>query len=275
MSPEDLVAEGERLEAAGDIAGAERQYRQADEAGSAEGAACLGVLLFERGDLAGARAALVRSDERGSALGSFRLGFLLEHLREYPVAEQAYQRAVTRGDPNAADNLAGMGRYRRTRDKRDPEALLKAGVAHAAAGDTEPAVSAYYATIDTAHPDHAANAWFNLGALHQQNGDIGPALAAYRTVMASGHPEFGPRAAVNVGFVLFNARNDVAGAKEAFQVAIASGHPVQAPLARNNLAAMNAIQAAGDTLDVTDDTVNVADGRGPGRLKFRFWRPRR
>nr|MDT0657386.1 tetratricopeptide repeat protein [Micromonospora sp. DSM 115978] len=275
MTADKLVRKGERLEAAGDLAGAERLYRQADEAGSAQGAACLGVLLFERGDVGGARDALARSDERGSGLGSFRLGFLLEHLREYAAAEQAYHRAVARGNEDAADNLAAMARFRRTRDQRDPMALLKAGVAYAAAGDTEQAVSAYYATIDTAHPDHAANAWFNLGALHQQSGDIGPALAAYRTVMAAGHPEFGPRAAVNVGFVLFNARNDVAGAREAFQVAIASGHPVQAPLARRNLAAMTAIQSSGDTLDVADDTVNVADGRGPGRLKFRFWRPRR
>ncbi len=271
---DDLVARGVARERAGDLEGAERLYRQADAAGSGEAAACLGVLLFERGDISGAREVLTRSDEHGSALGAFRLGFLLEHVREYEAAAQAYRRAVARGDPHAAGNLASLASFRKTRDRRDPEALLKIGAQAAARGDTAGAERAYYATIDTDHPDHAANAWFNLGALHQQYGDAGAALAAYRTTIALGHPEFGPRAAVNLGYVLFNALGDAAGAQEAFTLAIRSGHPVQAPLAQRNLAAMRVVQAAGDGLEPVDDDVNVADGRGPGRLKFRRWRPR-
>lgn len=271
---DDLLARGERAERDGDLAGAERLYRQADEVGSAEGAACLGVLLFERGDVDGAREVLTRSDERGSGLGSFRLGFLLTHVREYDAAARAYRRAVARGNTNAAGNLAGLARFRESRDDRDPAALLAAGARFAAAGDAVRAERAYYATIDTAHPDHAANAWFNLGALHQQHGDVGAALAAYRTVIALGHGEFGPRALVNVGFVLFNHRGDAVGAEEAFRAAIASHHPVQAPLARRNLEAMRAVLAASGMLEPEDDDVNLADGRGPGRLKYRFWRRR-
>jgi len=274
MAGDDLVARGEERERAGDLAGAELLYRRADEAGSAEGAACLGVLLFERGDVAGSREALTRSDARGSALGSFRLGFLLADQGEYDAAEHAYRRAVARGNRDAVGNLAHLERLRRTRDERDPQALLEAGVRFAAAGDVDRAERAYYATIETAHPDHAANAWFNLGALHQHHGDVEAALAAYGTVLALGHPEFGPRAAVNVGFVLFNARGDAVGAEMAFQAAIETGHPVQAPLARRNLEAMRAVQAAGPTLEPVDDDVNVADGRGPGRLKWRVWRRR-
>lgn len=275
MAGDDLVARGEECERSGDLAGAERLYRQADEAGSAEGAACLGVLLFERGDIAGAREVLTRSDERGSALGAFRLGFLLAHEREYDAAEHAYRRAGARGNRSAAGNLASLAGFRQTRDERDPEALLKIGARFAAAGDIVRAERAYYATIDTAHSDHAANAWFNLGALHQEREDYGAALAAYRTVIALGHPEFGPRAMVNVGFVLFNHQDDPAGAVEAFQAAIATEHPVQAPLAAQNLAAMRAVQTAGGTVEsVDDDDVNVANGRGPGHLKWRFWLPR-
>ncbi len=93
-------------------------------------------------------------------------------------------------------------------------------------------------------------------------------------MIALGHPEFGPRAMVNVGFVLFNHQDDPAGAEEAFRAAIASDHPVQAPLALQNLVAMRAVQTAGGTVESVDDDVNVADGRGPGRLKWRFWLPR-
>jgi tetratricopeptide (TPR) repeat protein len=196
---DDLLARGERAERDGDLAEAERLYRQADEAGSAEGAACLGVLLFERGDVDGAHEVLTRSDERGSGLGSFRLGFLLQHVRKYDAAERAYRRAVERGNANAAGNLASLARFRESRDDRDPAALLDAGARFAAAGDAVRAERAYYATIDTAHPDHAPNAWFNLGALHQQHGDVGAALAAYRTIIALGHDEFGPRALVTSG----------------------------------------------------------------------------
>jgi tetratricopeptide (TPR) repeat protein len=269
----DLVAAGAQRERAGDLAGAERLYRQADAAGSAEAPAHLGVLLFERGDIADARECLTRSDERGSALGAFRLGFLLAHVRQYEAAEQAYRRADERGHEWAAGNLAGLARFRELQDERDPEALLRAGAECAAGGDTSAAVRAYYATIDTGHADHASNAWFNLGALHQQNDDIGAAIAAYRTTMALGHPEFAPKAAVNLGFVLFNALGDVAGAKEAFDVAFASGHPVQAPLAARNMAAMQSVLAA-DDVEPIDDDVNVADGRGPGRFKYRTWRRR-
>lgn len=71
--------------------------------------------------------------------------------------------------------------------------------------------------------------------------------------------------------MLFTELGDVAGARTAFAAAIASGHPVQARLAAGNLAAMEQIAAA-DHLEPVDDGVNVADGRGPGRLKFRIWR---
>ena len=149
----------------------------------------------------------------------------------------------------------------------------RVGAAHAAAGNVTAAEEAYNTAIDVGHPDHAANAWFNLGALHQHHGDNGAAVRAYRTAMALQHPEFSPKAAVNLGFVLFNGLGDVAGARAAFEAAVASGHPVQAPLAARSLVAM--LQVVGtEDLEVIDDDVNVADGRGPGGFKLRHWRTR-
>jgi tetratricopeptide (TPR) repeat protein len=269
----ESVRAGLAREEAGDIAAAERLFRQADAAGDADAGAHLGVLLFERGDIAGARECLTRSDGRGSALGAFRLGFLLAYVREYTAAEQAYRRAMQRGNELAAGNLANLARYREFRDRRDPEALLRAGAAHAAAGNVAAAEEAYASAIDVGHPDHTANAWFNLGALHQHHGDHGAAVRAYRTAMALRHPEFSPKAAVNLGFVLFNALGDVAGARAAFEAAAASDHPVQASLAVRNLVAMYQVDGMAD-LEVIDDDVNVADGRGPGGFKFRYWRSR-
>ncbi len=158
-------------------------------------------------------------------------------------------------------------------DERDPFAWLQAGAEAAARDDRVGAERAYRAAIDGGHPDHTANAWFNLGTLHQRHGDAAAAVSAYRTAMALRHPEFTPKAAVNLGFVLFNHLGDAAGARAAFEAAVASGHPVQAPLAAANLAVMRQVEAAPD-LEPFDDDVNVADGRGPGGFKYRFWRPR-
>jgi tetratricopeptide (TPR) repeat protein len=106
--PEALVRRGEQLGRRGDRAGAEAAYRRADAAGSAEGAANHGMLLYERGAVAASRAALQRADERGSAMGTFRLGFLLEEQGEEAEAEALYRRAVERGNTHAMNNLAVM-----------------------------------------------------------------------------------------------------------------------------------------------------------------------
>jgi tetratricopeptide (TPR) repeat protein len=135
----------------------------------------------------------------------------------------------------------------------DPIALLRAGAAAAARDERTTAERAYHAAA-AGHPEHAANAWFNLGTLYQRHGDVPAAVAAYRYTMTLGHPQFAPKAAVNLGFVLFTELGDLPGARAAFAAAIASGHPVQAPLAASNLAAMDQV-AADDRLTPTDDDV--------------------
>jgi Flp pilus assembly protein TadD len=93
---------------AGDIRGtesAERTYRRADEAGRADGAFNLGVLLHQRDDLAGARAAYERAERRGDPDAAFNLGVLLYESGDLDGAEAAWRRCVARGHPRAAENL--------------------------------------------------------------------------------------------------------------------------------------------------------------------------
>lgn len=121
---------------------------------------------------------------------------------------------------------------------------------------------------------HTPHALFNLGTLHQQRGDTAAAVDDYRRAIASGHQEYAAKAAVNLGFVLFDQAGDIEGAREAFRAAIATGHPEQAPLAARNLEALQAVvqqTAAGERLDVTDDSTDVSVGRGKGQLHHRLW----
>ncbi|SEG85875.1 Serine/threonine protein kinase [Thermomonospora echinospora] len=105
---EQAVRDGQDLERAGDLRGAEAAYRRADELGSGDGASDLGVLLYERHDVAGAEVALRRADRRGNAMGTFRLGVLLQDRGDLTEAETAYRRAARRGSCLAAYNLGLM-----------------------------------------------------------------------------------------------------------------------------------------------------------------------
>ena len=133
---EAWVRRGEQLERQSNQSGAEEAYRQADAAGSAEGAANLGMLLYERGAVDESRAALTRADERGSATGTFRLGFLQDEQGAAADAEAIYRRAVERGDCHAANNLAVMlsrrgdwsgarEMYQRLAQSSDPQSAAK------------------------------------------------------------------------------------------------------------------------------------------------------
>ncbi|HEV2728088.1 MAG TPA: tetratricopeptide repeat protein, partial [Solirubrobacterales bacterium] len=124
------------LQDSGDWAQARREYRQADELGSADGAYRLGLLLYEqgligpavdalnraedRGHPEAARAVMARAadpqisgseedvrqgDEAGRGVSSFELGIILSERGDMDGAEAAYRRAVDRGHVAAATNL--------------------------------------------------------------------------------------------------------------------------------------------------------------------------
>jgi virulence factor Mce-like protein len=88
---------GDRLAANGDLAGAERAYREADESGHAAAAAKLGLLLESGGRREDAQAAYARADQRGSGFGAFKLGVLLAGADDWEQAKAAWARADQRG----------------------------------------------------------------------------------------------------------------------------------------------------------------------------------
>ena len=102
----EALRDGRNLEAQGLLGEAEQRYAQADRLGSGEGAAQLGVLLYERREVDDAEAVLRRADERRHPVGTFRLGFLLQDTGRIDEAILAYRRAIALGDVLAMNNLA-------------------------------------------------------------------------------------------------------------------------------------------------------------------------
>jgi TPR repeat protein len=89
---------GNRLAQQGDLAGAEKAYRRADELGHPTAAALAGLFSEGRGETAEAQDAYRRADERGDGLGAFRLGLLLAHNGDWDTANEAWRRADERGE---------------------------------------------------------------------------------------------------------------------------------------------------------------------------------
>ena len=139
---------GLRLERSDNLPAAEAAYRRADEAGHPAAACNLGVLLEGRGEHGDAEAAYRRAanrgmqrriqsrpsagraqrprgrerayqhaDRLGHAAAPGNLGVLLAEQGRADAAEAAFQRAIERGDPNAADNLRRCERRRRCRQR--------------------------------------------------------------------------------------------------------------------------------------------------------------
>src|SRR6201996_1386526 len=91
------VERGDQLAAAGDLAGAEAAYREADEAGEAQGSTKLGLILESLGRRDEALEAYARADERGDGRGAFRRGMLLSRQDRWDEAQAAWARAEDRG----------------------------------------------------------------------------------------------------------------------------------------------------------------------------------
>ena len=89
--------EGQQLAKRGDLAGAERAYRLADERGHPTGAAYAGVFDEAHGHADAAERAYRRADERGDGFGAFRLGLLLSRTADWDGAREAWSRAEERG----------------------------------------------------------------------------------------------------------------------------------------------------------------------------------
>jgi hypothetical protein len=171
----------------GDLVGAEKAYRQAEEEGHPSAASNVGVLLEHRGDMVGAEAAYRRADERGDATGAFNLGSLLAERNDLVGAETAYRRADKRGDAAAAFTLATLMERR---------------------NDLFGAEAAYRRADERGHTSAPAR----LGMLLEQRGDMSGAEAAYLRADAGGDPT----GSFKLGMML-EGRQDHAGAEAAYR----------------------------------------------------------
>ena len=231
---------GARLLEHGDMAGAERAYRAADERGDPIGASNLGVLLENRGDLAGAEAAYRRADARGSADGAFNLAAMLLERGDADEAIDAYRRADAGGDARAAATLglllfergdedAAEAALARAGERGDAGSMVNLGVLLERRGDAAGAEAAYRKADAQGSPDGA----FNLGALLEQRGDLANALVAYQRADARGDRA----AALNLG-VLLERRADYHRALAAYQRAEHSDQSDVAEVARSRAQAL-------------------------------------
>jgi peptidoglycan hydrolase-like protein with peptidoglycan-binding domain/TPR repeat protein len=232
---------GLRLVEGGDMAGAERAYRYADERGDAIGASNLGVLLEHRGDLAGAEAAYRRADAKGNSDGAFNLAAMLVERGDTEGAMAAYRRADRRGDAAAAANLgvlleragdlaAAEAAYRRADEREHPNGAFNLGALLEERGDLEDAVAAYRRA--DVRGDHEAPA--RLGMLLEQVGDFPGAAHAYSRAAERGHAQ----GAFRLG-ALLERHNDPQGALWAYERAQTCEQPEVAEMARARVLALS------------------------------------
>jgi tetratricopeptide (TPR) repeat protein len=194
MAVQDLLEQGWRCEAAGDLSGAEAAYREADELGDAEGAMLLGQVIKRRGDAATAADAFRRAEARGHREAGLCLGNLLSDNGDPDGAAAAYKRSIAAGSTDAVLNLGLI--------------LAKQGAADEALG-----------YLRVAQDSGAAEASWAIGRLLEGRQDYAAAAAAYRRGADGGDPQ----AAYGLGVVLMDLE-DHEGARAAFQRAHELGH---------------------------------------------------
>ena len=96
---------GVLLDEHGDVNGAVRAYRFADQRGHAAAACNLGAILAEHGDASGAEEAFNRANQRGDSNAVFNLATLLSTL-EHP--EPARDGSLNEGPPLEGRDFAGV-----------------------------------------------------------------------------------------------------------------------------------------------------------------------
>lgn len=224
---DDCVYVGAAAAFEGEREVAEAAYKRADEAGSADAANGLGVLLDGSGDLAGARAAFRRADERGSASGAENLGKLFHREGNVIGAMDAYRRADERGSSDAANNLGALladggnsggaeAAYKRADERGSAAGARNLAVLLYKREDKPGALAAIRRADQRGSPEAASD----LGVLLAELGDVDEAEAAYRRAEEQGNA----RGAIHLG-TLLKKRGDRDGAAAAFGRAADMGDP--------------------------------------------------
>ncbi len=224
---DDEVGRANLLFHEGDFDGAEEAYRRADEAGSAEAALFLGVLLRKRGDVAGAEDAYRRSEQRGDPRGSCNLAALLEDCGDLEGAEAAYRNADSAGFAGGSYGLGqilyargdipgSIAANRRADELGDADGSFNLGVLLEKTNDMVGAEAAFRRADERGNAAGAAA----LGGLLERRGETVEAEAAYRRSDERGDPN----GSYGMASLLFK-RGDVQSALTAFTRAADRGHP--------------------------------------------------
>jgi tetratricopeptide (TPR) repeat protein len=194
MAVDELLRRGGECEAAGDLAGAEQAYREADELHDAEGAILLGQVLRRRGDLPSAGDAFQRAEARGHPEAACCVGNMLWESGDVEAAKAAFERSIGAGSADAMLNLGLMLAQQGAADEALPRlhAAEERGLAEAswAIGkllegreDLQGAATAYRRGADAGIADAACG----LGTVLEKLGDREGARAAFQRAQDLGH----------------------------------------------------------------------------------------
>jgi len=194
MTAEDARHRGLECQEAGDLAGAERAYREADELGDADSTILLGLVLKRRGDLSSAADAFRRAEARGHREAASSFGNLLREGGDLEGAKAAYERSVAAGSVSAALNLGlllaqeGAGDealpYLRAAEENGfPEGSWAVGNVLQGRGDFDGAEAAYRRAAEAGNASGA----YGLGMVLLRKGNFGGARAALQQAHDLGH----------------------------------------------------------------------------------------
>ena len=187
MAVEALLRRGGECEAAGDLAGAEQAYREADELDDAEGAILLGQVLRRRGDLPSAGDAFQRAEARGHPEAACCVGNMLWESGDVEGAKGAFERSIEAGSADAVLNLGlmlaqrgavdeALPRLRAAEDRGLAEASWAIGKLLEDREDLQGAATAYRRGADSGNADAARG----LGRVLEKLGDSEGARAAFQ-----------------------------------------------------------------------------------------------
>lgn len=194
VSSSEFVRQGLECDASGDLGGAERAFRAADELQDPEGSILLGFVLERRGEISQALEAFHRAEARGHREAASSIGNIFWRQGDWQSARTAFERSVAAGSSGAVLNLGLL--------------LAEQGLADDALQH-----------LRVAQESGAAPASWAIGRLLEDRGDFKGAEEAFRRGASGGNPD----AAFGLGRVLVEL-NDREGARTAFRHALELGH---------------------------------------------------
>jgi tetratricopeptide (TPR) repeat protein len=194
MTVEELLRRGGECEAAGDLAGAEQAYREADGLEDAEGAILLGQVLRRRGDLRSASDAFQRAEARGHPEAAGCVGNMLWENGDVEGAKAAFERSIAAGSAAAMLNLGlmlaqegavgeALPRLHAAEERGLAEASWAIGKVLEGREDLQGAATAYRRGADAGIADAACG----LGSVLEKLGDREGARAAFQRAQDLGH----------------------------------------------------------------------------------------